>query len=60
MKANAEPAKLTVAKTAGFCFGVSRAIAPLKQSDDAILVDTTEIDFDQSLELLLNTIRERI
>ncbi|MBQ4047567.1 MAG: (d)CMP kinase [Clostridia bacterium] len=38
----------------------TRAIAPLKQSDDAILVDTTEIDFDQSLELLLNTIRERI
>ena len=38
----------------------TRAIAPLKQSADAILVDTTEIDFDQSLELLLNTIRERI
>ena len=31
MKANAEPAKLTVAKTAGFCFGVSRAIAMTRE-----------------------------
>ncbi|MBR5520329.1 MAG: (d)CMP kinase [Clostridia bacterium] len=38
----------------------TRAIAPLKQSEDAILLDTSKIDFAQSLELLLNTIKERI
>ena len=38
----------------------TRAIAPLKQSEDAILLDTSTIDFAQSLELLLNTIKERI
>ena len=38
----------------------TRAIAPLRQSEDAILLDTTEIDFEQSFALLLNTIRERI
>ncbi len=33
-----------------------RAIAPLKQADDAALVDTTELDLDQSFELLLKTV----
>lgn len=37
-----------------------RPIAPLKQADDAILADTGDLTFDQSLELLLNIIRERI
>ena len=33
-----------------------RAIAPLKQADDAALVDTTELDLEQSFELLLKTV----
>ena len=33
-----------------------RAIAPLKQAEDAVLVDTTELDFEQSFELLLKTV----
>lgn len=36
-----------------------RAIAPLRQAEDAVLVDTSELDFEQSLALLLQTIRER-
>ncbi len=32
----------------------TRATAPLKQADDAVLVDTTELDFDQSVETLYN------
>jgi len=37
----------------------NRAIAPLKQAEDAVLVDTTELDFDQSFEALCRVIRER-
>ena len=37
-----------------------RAIAPLKQADDAILVDTSDIDFDESFALLKRTILEHI
>lgn len=37
-----------------------RDIAPLKQADDAILVDTSTIDFDQSFALLKRTILEHI
>lgn len=33
-----------------------RKVAPLKQADDAALVDTTELDLDQSFELLLKTV----
>ena len=32
----------------------TRATAPLKQADDAVLVDTTELDFEQSVEALYN------
>ena len=32
----------------------NRDIAPLKQADDAVLADTTELSFEESLELLLN------
>lgn len=31
----------------------NRPIAPLKQADDAVLADTSELTFDESLELLL-------
>ena len=37
-----------------------RAIAPLKQADDAALVDTTELDLDESFELLLKTVDEKL
>lgn len=37
-----------------------RAIAPLKQADDAVLADTTELDFDQSLELLQKIVKDGV
>ena len=37
-----------------------RPIAPLKQADDAVLADTTNLSFDESLELLLKIVREGI
>ncbi|MBQ7713420.1 MAG: (d)CMP kinase [Oscillospiraceae bacterium] len=36
-----------------------RAIAPLKQAADAVLLDTSALDFEQSKALMLKTIRER-
>ena len=35
-----------------------REIAPLKQADDAVVLDTSDIDFDASLKLILDTIRK--
>ena len=37
-----------------------RDIAPLKQADDAILADTTGLTPEQSLELILKTVKDRI
>lgn len=37
-----------------------RAVAPLRQAEDAVLVDTTHCDLEQSYALLLRTIRERM
>ncbi len=37
-----------------------RAIAPLKQADDAILCDTSELTLQQSIDLVINTIKENI
>ena len=37
-----------------------RAIAPLKKADDAILCDTSDIDLEQSIELVIRTIKENI
>jgi len=36
-----------------------RAVAPLRQAEDAVLLDTTALDFDQSREALLHMIRRR-
>jgi len=36
-----------------------REAAPLKAADDAITVDTTELDFEQSFEALVNLISEK-
>lgn len=37
-----------------------REVAPLKQAEDAVLVDTSDIDFDQSFAVLKRTILEHI
>ena len=38
----------------------NRAVAPLKRADDAILVDTSEYTFDESVELVLRVIKENL
>lgn len=37
-----------------------REAAPLRKADDAILVDTSDIDFDRSLDLLCSIIAEKL
>lgn len=37
-----------------------RAAAPLKQADDAVLADTSLLDFEQSVELVCGIIKEKI
>ncbi len=37
-----------------------RAIAPLKQADDAVLADTTNLSFEESLALLIKIVKEGI
>lgn len=37
-----------------------RAVAPLKQAEDAVLVDSSDIDFEQTFALLKKNILERI
>lgn len=37
-----------------------RAVAPLRPAEDAVLVDTTALDFARSLEVLEQIIRERV
>lgn len=39
---------------------MSRPIAPLRQAEDAVRIDTSAIDFDQSFELLKRTILEHL
>lgn len=36
-----------------------RTVAPLRQAEDAVLLDTTELDFQESKAALLNIIRKR-
>lgn len=38
----------------------NRAIAPLRQAEDAVLVDTTHLDLEQSLQAILTAIKEKI
>lgn len=38
----------------------SRAVAPLKQAEDAVLLDTSELDFEESAAALLALIKEKI
>jgi len=37
-----------------------RAVAPLKQADDAVLADTSALTFDESLALILSIVNERL
>lgn len=37
-----------------------RDVAPLKPAEDSVTVDTTELDFEQSVEAILDVIRNRI
>lgn len=37
-----------------------RAAAPLKKAEDAIAVDTSELNFDESLELVVKTIQQKL
>lgn len=37
-----------------------RAVAPLRPADDSVIVDTTELDFEQSKEKILSVIREKL
>ncbi len=37
-----------------------RAAAPLKQAEDAVLADTSELDFDGSVELVCRLIKEKL
>ena len=37
-----------------------REIAPLKQAEDAILADTSELSFEGSLDLILSIVKERL
>ena len=37
----------------------NRAAAPLRPARDAVILDTTELDFDQSLQRIIEIIRER-
>lgn len=37
-----------------------RAVAPLRQADDAVLLDTSDLDFEQALDALMQIIKERI
>ena len=37
-----------------------RAIAPLKPAEDSVIVDTTELNFEQSKQAVLSIIRERV
>lgn len=38
---------------------MSRAVAPLKAADDAVIADTTELDFEQSCSLLVKIIKDK-
>ena len=39
---------------------MKRPVAPLRQAPDAVLVDTSHLDFDQSVQAVLSVIEERI
>ena len=38
---------------------MTRPVAPLKQAEDAVLLDTSDITLEQSIEAVLRIIREK-
>ena len=38
---------------------MTREISPLRKAEDAVLVDTSELNFDQSFEALKKVIQDR-
>ena len=38
----------------------NRAVAPLRRADDAVLMDTSDIDFEQSFGLMCSIIKEHL
>lgn len=40
-------------------FDMNREIAPLKPADDSVTVDTTELDFEQSVAAVISVIKEK-
>ena len=38
----------------------NRVVAPLKQAEDAVLLDTSELDFESSIDALVQIIKEKI
>ena len=38
----------------------TRAVAPLKQAEDAILVDTSDCDLEESIELVLRAVKDNL
>ena len=39
---------------------MNREIAPLKQAEDAVLVDTTELTLSESIDYMIKVIKERL
>lgn len=38
-------------------YDINRTYAPLKKADDSVEIDTSELDFDQSIQLLIATVK---
>ena len=38
---------------------MNRAVSPLRRAEDAVLVDTSELDFDESVGRIIGLIKER-
>ena len=38
----------------------SREIAPTKAADDAVLLDNSELDFEQSVDAVIAIVREKV
>jgi cytidylate kinase len=39
---------------------MARAVSPLKQAEDAVVVDTTKMDLEESFHAMLDIIREKL
>jgi cytidylate kinase len=37
----------------------TRAYMPLRQADDAMLIDTTALDVEQTIEMVINAVKEK-